>query len=82
MSKLGRLTESARDRAIQIIDSGADLRRWEEAGTTEINRRKNHLAKLRDNLLGVRLPGRTGETFAAWNAMSIHGHACFRRDFP
>ena len=28
-SKLGRLIDLVRDRAIEIIDSGADLRRWE-----------------------------------------------------
>ena len=31
---------------------------------------------------GVRLPERTPETFAAWNSVSIRGHACFWRDFP
>ena len=31
---------------------------------------------------GVRLPARTGETFTAWHAISIRGHACFWREFP
>jgi hypothetical protein len=176
-SKLGRLMDSTRDKAVQIIDSGVDLRRWEDAGATEINQRKKHLAKLREKLLGpqpkprklkrieksstdfqagdvavfhldnhtsvrfcvlhiwgdrggryadicllglddnkppknrvlslsdtlgphytmlghepadtvtllcreVQLPERTPESFAAWNAVSIRGHACFWRDFP
>ena len=44
--------DSTRDKAVQIIDSGADLRRWRDATTTEINQRKKHLAKLRERLLG------------------------------
>lgn len=46
---LGRLTESVRDRAIQIIDSGADLERWEEDPNLR-RKRKQHLEKLRDQL--------------------------------
>ena len=50
--KLGRLMESVRDRTVQLIDSGIDLRRWEGASVSEINQRKNYLAKLREQLLG------------------------------
>jgi hypothetical protein len=50
--RLGRLTDTARDRAVQIIDSDIDLRRWNEAKISEINQRKKHLAKLRAQLLG------------------------------
>jgi hypothetical protein len=49
--KLGRLIDDVRDRAIEIIDSGADLRRWQNNSKAEINQRKKHLAKLRDQLL-------------------------------
>lgn len=49
--KLGRLLDSVRDRAIEIIDSGADLRRWEENPKAEIKQRKTHLEKLRIQLL-------------------------------
>ena len=49
--KLGRLIDSVRDRALKIIDSGADLRRWQDNRTSEINQRKKHLAKLREQLL-------------------------------
>ena len=49
--KLGRLLDSVRDRAIKIIDSGADLRRWEDNPKAEIKQRKAHLEKLRTQLL-------------------------------
>jgi hypothetical protein len=50
--KLGRLVDSVRDRAVEIIDSGVDLRRWQDASVSEINQRKKYLAKLRAQLLG------------------------------
>jgi hypothetical protein len=31
----GRLTPEVRDRALEVIDSGADLRRWEHLGPRE-----------------------------------------------
>jgi hypothetical protein len=49
--KLGRLLDSVRDRAIAVIDSGDDLRRWQDNPTAEVNQRKKHLAKLREQLL-------------------------------
>ena len=49
--KLGRLVDSVRDRAIAIIESGTDLRRWEDNPRAEINQRKKHLEKLRKQLL-------------------------------
>lgn len=49
--KLGRLVDSIRDRAIAVIDSGDDLRRWQDNPKAEINQRKKHLAKLREQLL-------------------------------
>jgi hypothetical protein len=49
--KLGRLVDSVRDRAIEIIDSGTDLRRWQENPKAEINQRTKHLDKLRTQLL-------------------------------
>lgn len=51
-SKLGRLVDSVRDRAVDIIDSGSDLRRWQDCRQGEINQRKKHLAKLREQLTG------------------------------
>jgi hypothetical protein len=51
-SKLGRLTDDVRDKAAGVIDSGADLRRWQDAGESDIASRKKHLQKLRQQLLG------------------------------
>ena len=44
--KLGRLVAHVRDHAIKIIESEADLRRWEDSSKAEINQRKKHLNKL------------------------------------
>ncbi len=49
--KLRRLLDDVRDRAVAIIDAGADLRRWEDHSRSEVNQRKKHLAKLRELLL-------------------------------
>ena len=49
--KLGRLLDDVRDRAVAIIDSGDDLRRWEDSSRSAINQRKKHLAKLREQVL-------------------------------
>lgn len=56
--RLGRLMDSVRDRAIEIIDSGADLRRWQDSTKAEITQRKKHLAKLRERLLSPQPPPR------------------------
>jgi hypothetical protein len=49
--KFGRLLDSVRDRAIKIIESGSDLRRWEDNPKAETNQRRKHLDKLRTQLL-------------------------------
>lgn len=49
--KLGRLVDSVRERAVAVIDSGDDLRRWQDNSKAEINQRRMHLAKLREQLL-------------------------------
>jgi hypothetical protein len=49
-SKLGRLEDRVRDRAVAIIDSGEDLGRWREVGLED--KRQAALLKLRDQLLG------------------------------
>lgn len=50
--KLGRLTPKVKNEAIRIIDLGADIARWEGGTKSEINQRKKHLAKLRQQLAG------------------------------
>ena len=52
-SKLGRLTKAVRARALAIIDSGDDLRRWTDLSKADISRRTKNLMKLRDQLTGV-----------------------------
>ncbi|HEV7298266.1 MAG TPA: DUF4259 domain-containing protein [Tepidisphaeraceae bacterium] len=51
--KFGRLLDTVRDRAVAIIDSGADLRRWNDHGRSGVNQRQKHLSKLREQLLGA-----------------------------
>jgi hypothetical protein len=51
-SKLGRLLDDVRRRAVEIIDSGADLRRWTDCRPAELRQRSAHLQKLRQQLLG------------------------------
>lgn len=49
--KIGRLTDEAKTKAIHIIDSGLDLRRWEEEGEPGWEKkRKENLLKLKEQL--------------------------------
>ncbi len=50
--KLGRLTANVKKKGIRIIDTDADIARWSENTKSEINQRKKHLAKLRQQLTG------------------------------
>lgn len=50
--KLGRLLPMVRKRALAIITSGADLRRWEGLPPGFLKERGKHLAGLREKLLG------------------------------
>ncbi|HEY5050366.1 MAG TPA: DUF4259 domain-containing protein [Acidothermaceae bacterium] len=51
-ASLGRLDDEVRARAIDVIDSGRGLHLWDEAGPTELAKRKSVLAKLRSQLTG------------------------------
>jgi hypothetical protein len=53
-TKLGRLEDRVRDRAISIIDSGEDLERWTEepGGDAVVKKREKNLQKLKEQLLG------------------------------
>ncbi len=52
-TQCGRLQERVRTKALVVIDSGADLRRWmEEEDRSLLRRRKRALEKLRVRLLG------------------------------
>ncbi len=49
--KHGILTDTIRNRAITMIDTGFGLELWEEAGTKTLEKRKKELAEFRDKLL-------------------------------
>jgi hypothetical protein len=51
-SQLGRLEERVRDRAVAIIDGGADLARWEEDAPEDVAARRRALDALREKLIG------------------------------
>ncbi|MBF6611886.1 MAG: DUF4259 domain-containing protein [Chloroflexi bacterium] len=46
----GTASEGIRRRALEIIDTGVDLHRWEEAGSTKLSQRKQVLENLRVQL--------------------------------
>src|SRR5438034_9969669 len=47
----GSVEDSIRKRALEVIDQGADLKRWEETGTEAVEARKGMLELLRSSLL-------------------------------
>jgi hypothetical protein len=51
-SRLGRLQDSVRDRAVQLIDAGGDLARWESENPRLAPRRAAALARAREQLGG------------------------------
>jgi hypothetical protein len=51
-SRLGRLEDHVRDRALAVIDEGRGLELWEEAGAALLAKRKKVLAALRTQLTG------------------------------
>lgn len=50
-SKLGRLEDEVKARALQIIDTGEGLALWEESDPKLLDKRKAALQKLRDQLI-------------------------------
>jgi hypothetical protein len=51
-SKVGRLDPAVAARAVQIIDTGEGMRRWQEQGASATARRESALAKVRAQLTG------------------------------
>lgn len=47
----GILQEDVKQQALRVIESGSDLKRWEESGTAVYNKRKETLEQLKDKLL-------------------------------
>lgn len=52
--KLGRLQDEVRERALRMIGSGDDLKRWDDAAS--VRSREKHLSKLRQQLLSPQPP--------------------------
>lgn len=66
---MGRLQDDVRDRALAVIDSGEDLRRWQEDATAaDVAKRRRNLEKLREQLLGRQKPQTTVR--AAYNEVT------------
>jgi hypothetical protein len=57
-SKLGRLEPDVRNRALAIIDAGADLAVWEQENSKLLPKRRAVLEKARAQLTGPQLPRR------------------------
>lgn len=57
-SKVGRLSDFVRSRALAIIDEGGDAARWAEADAATQRKRTAALAKLRAQLVGEQPPRR------------------------
>jgi hypothetical protein len=55
--KVGRLEPQTLERALEVIDSGADLKRW-AAGTKDFSKRKVALEKLREQITSPQPPER------------------------
>jgi hypothetical protein len=57
-SKLGRLQQPVRDRAIELIDAGGDVARWEHDNPRLAPKRAAALARAREQLAGEQPPPR------------------------
>jgi hypothetical protein len=55
-TQLGRLEERVKTKAVELIDSGADLAAWDEADAATRRRRRAALQRLRRRLLGPQRP--------------------------
>jgi len=77
-SKLGRLDPDLRDRALAVLDRGADLEMWEQDNPKLLPKRRATLEKARAQLLGpqpirrrVRPPKRISSGLAAGDVLAI-----------
>lgn len=77
----GRLTSEVCERALAVIDSGADLRRWQGASPRLRATRAAVLAKIRDKLTGpqperrlVRRPARRLSTLLPGDVLAYQAH--------
>ena len=77
-SKLGRLDPDIRDRALAVLDRGADLEMWERDNPKLLSRRRAMLEKARAQLTGqqprrrrLRPPKRTSSGLAAGDVLAL-----------
>jgi len=77
-SKLGRLDPAIRDRALSVIDRGADLEIWERDNPKQVSKRRAVLEKARTQLTGpqpsrkrLRPPKRTSSGLAAGDVLAL-----------
>lgn len=54
--RVGRLSDNLKNAAIEIIDSGKDLNRWEAEEASLLKKRQNVLFKLKEKLLSTQPP--------------------------
>jgi hypothetical protein len=79
-TQLGRLEEQVKTKAVEIIDSGADLAAWDEADAATRRRRRAALQRLRRRLLGPSDPRAAQAAMATGHPLQPGQHLLFR--FP
>jgi hypothetical protein len=57
--KLGRLSHRVLTKALEVLDAGADLHRWQEGGPAAVRARTAVLVKIRAQITGPQPPRRT-----------------------
>ena len=70
MFRKGILTDSIRDTAVNMIDSGFGLEIWEESGEGILNKRRKMLAQFREKLLSEQGPKKKSESICICNPCS------------
>jgi hypothetical protein len=79
-SRLGRLEDRVRDKALKIIDSGEDLAAWDQPGPTFLRRRRAALQRLRRRLLGPQLaPVSVKQCWRQTTELQPGQHVLYRR---
>lgn len=54
--EMGRLTDLVKAKALRIIDEDIDLAIWKDQSPGDVNERRKHLSKLREQILGEQRP--------------------------
>jgi hypothetical protein len=73
--KLGRLQDDVQEKALAVIEAGADLQQWREEAPKQVKKREQALEKLRQQLLSPqKKPTRIRKAYHEWTDWEI-GHA-------